>query len=183
MKLVEQLFLNVSELSITNKPMLIGTILGSCVAVIIHVPRLKLSAICHARLPKGPCLLKKKHSFCYVDSALDYMVSELYLLGAKRSELIVKAFGGSQVIFAAQNTMKNMRVNRKKSIGEQNIAALHRGLKKHGLHLVSYDLGGNRGRRLKYNTLNNEVLIKMINKGPVAMDEMGLLLNNFIFNR
>jgi len=180
---IEQLFLNVSELSITSEPMLINTILGSCVSVIIHVPRLQLSAICHARLPQSPCFHTKKNGFCYVDSVLDYMVSELCSLGARRSELIVKAFGGSQVIFSDQNTMKNAKFKRKKTIGEQNIAALYKGLKKHGLHLVSYDFGGNRGRKLKYNTLNNEVLIKMLNKGSVAKDEIALLHKNFIFNR
>lgn len=177
------LFLNVSELSVSGKPLLIKTILGSCVAVVISVPRLQLSAICHARLPQGESVANKKNGFCYVDSAIDFMVLKLYSLGAKKAELIVKAFGGAQVIFADVRMKKTGQLSNKKSIGEQNISAVHAGLKKHGLQLANSDFGGTSGRKLIYNTLNNEVSIKMLSKEVVTENKISLLLKDFIFNR
>ncbi len=81
------IFLNVSEVYITNKHERVKTILGSCLAIILFVPRLHLSAICHVRLPKGKSDITKKNGFCYVDSSLDYMINKLLSKGAKKTEL------------------------------------------------------------------------------------------------
>ena len=154
------------------------TILGSCLAIIVFVPRLHLSAICHARLPKGKCDVTQKSGFCYVDSSLDYMINKLLSMGAKKNEFIVKAFGGAQVVFP-HLTFKNKRV----TIGEQNIDAIYSQLKDHELTLSSYEFGGKSGRKLIYNTHNNEVLIKPLTKQVITKNETNLLLKNFIFNR
>ncbi len=95
---IEQTLLNVSELHITDKPKKIKTRLGSCLAIIMFVPRLKLSAICHARLPHGECTPSKKNGFCYVDGNVDYMLESLCNQGAQKSELIIKAFSGAQML-------------------------------------------------------------------------------------
>jgi len=171
-------FLNVSEVLITDEDTKIKTILGSCVSIVIFVPRLKLSAICHARLPQGRCDKSKKNGFCYVDSSFFYMVDELTKRGANEKEFVIKAFGGAEIAFtqSSRNTVKT-------SIGQQNISQMETVLASRGLQLSGYDLGGKSGRKLIYNTHKNEVLIKPLTENTSTENEIALLLENFIFNR
>ncbi len=171
-------FLNVSEVLITDKDTKIKTILGSCVSIVIFVPRLKLSAICHARLPQGKCDVSKKNGFCYVDGSFFHMVDELTKRGANEKEFVIKAFGGAQIAFTENN--KNIV---KTSIGQQNINQIDTVLASRGLKLASYDLGGKSGRKLIYNAHKNEVLIKPLTENTSTENEIALLLENFIFNR
>lgn len=177
-KQINTQFLNVSEVLITDKDTKIKTILGSCVSIVVFVPRLKLSAICHARLPQGICDKSKKNGFCYVDGSFFYMVDELTKRGANENEFVIKAFGGAQVAFTNNN--KNIR---KASIGQQNINQIETVLASRGLQLSGYDLGGKDGRKLIYNTHKNEVLIKPLTENTSTENEITLLLENFIFNR
>ncbi len=177
-KQINTQFLNVSEVVITDKDTRIKTILGSCVSIVIFVPRLKLSAICHARLPKGKCDPSRKNGFCYVDGSFFYMVDELTKRGANEKELVIKAFGGAQIAFS-----ENKRNIAKTSIGQQNINQIETVLASRGLKLDGYDLGGKSGRKLIYNAHKNEVLIKPLTENTNTENEIALLLENFIFNR
>ncbi len=175
---LKTIFLNVSEIHITNENEKIKTILGSCVSVVIFVPRLKLSAICHARLPQGKYTPSKKSGCCYVDGSILYMINELLKRGASENEFVIKAFGGAQIVF--KNIEKNVA---SKSIGQQNVAMIKTVLAERGLVLSSYDLGGHSGRKLIYNTHKNDVLIKELTEKTSTENEISLLLKNFIFNR
>jgi chemotaxis protein CheD len=46
------IFLKPGALYISEKPAIVSTILGSCIAVTIFNKRLKVGGICHALLPK-----------------------------------------------------------------------------------------------------------------------------------
>lgn len=175
---METFFLNVSEVHITDKNKSINTILGSCVSVIFFVPRLKLSAICHARLPEGEPTPTKKNGFCFVDSSMIYMLNTLKRKGAIESEMIIKAFGGSQLTVSSNN-----RNSAKLSVGEQNVNMVKKILAKYNLQLSSYDFGGTSGRKLIYHTHKNEVLIKLLTEEPCTENHINTLLKNFIFNR
>ena len=51
---IDEYFLNPGELIFSKKPIVIKTVLGSCVAVILHDKEKKIGAMCHYLLPEAP---------------------------------------------------------------------------------------------------------------------------------
>ena len=141
------------ELYIAKKPMIIKTLLGSCVSVVMHNKRTKVSAISHAQLPgKKECSQCSSHcpvrclkdsdddnSFKYVISSTKYMLNKLENMGIERNEIDIKLFGGSNVMKA---------LTRDKTVGESNIEQAHQTLKNLNLKIKGEDTGGDTGRTI-----------------------------------
>jgi chemotaxis protein CheD len=120
-------------------------------------PRLGAGALCHGVLPRNPDACQQSNcdpAEChrYVDSSIRYLAREFDKLGARREEVVVKAFGGADVL--AMNPGCN-RV----TVGAQNCAAALEVLPEEGFTIAASDLGGRRGRRIQFDTSTGEVLL------------------------
>lgn len=153
------LHLNPGELYIGKKPALISTILGSCVAVVMFHPTSAIGAICHSLLPdcqchEEPCLGKScRDCFRYVDCSVVHMVNWFRDQGAPPWELQVKLFGGSDMF---DHNMGD------RSVGQQNIRIAREVIEKEGMRLLALDVGGNRGRKIIFNSMTGEVFMKRL---------------------
>ncbi|MFW5838186.1 MAG: chemotaxis protein CheD, partial [Desulfovibrionaceae bacterium] len=91
--------LHTGKCLVSREPTLVSTILGSCVAVTMHAPRLRCSGVCHAFLPSlqdGYPEIPGNNQECrFVDSAIEHLLQRLARLGARPDELEIKLFGGS----------------------------------------------------------------------------------------
>jgi chemotaxis protein CheD len=74
-------------------------------------------------------------------------------LGASRGELVVKLFGGADVL-----PVPAARADRL-TVGAQNCQAALAVLLEEGLRVSASDLGGVRGRRIHFHTGTGEVLV------------------------
>ena len=76
------------------------TVLGSCVGVTFWVPRLGLAALCHPMLPNVPggAPARPAAGRRYVDFAIRDLARQFDALGAQRSEVQVKLFGGARCL-------------------------------------------------------------------------------------
>ena len=87
---------------LVSQPAVLRTVLGSCVGVTFLVPRLGIGALCHPMMPKCPPAQMARMSVRagrrYVDFAIRDIASRLDSLGAVRSEVLVKLFGGNDVL-------------------------------------------------------------------------------------
>lgn len=95
---VSDVYLHPGESYLARKPAIIRTILGSCVGVTFWGARLVVGALTHSQLPHGPVnsadvTLARCHR--YVDSSIREIARQLDALGAVRSEVHVKVFGGA----------------------------------------------------------------------------------------
>ncbi|MCG6552291.1 MAG: chemotaxis protein CheD [Candidatus Magnetominusculus sp. LBB02] len=155
-------FLNPGEVCITEKPVLVKTILGSCVAVTLFEPVRRIAAICHGMLPEcggkgcGGCHERLKFVTCSIEHLLDKMRER----GVKIGSLQVKVFGGGDVLL---NQAKSVKA----TVGRQNIEAAMRVLSSFGLTPLTSDLGGNRGRKIFFNTETGTVMLKKLRKTTV----------------
>lgn len=155
------IYLKPGEMYMTEKPTLVSTVLGSCVSVTMFNPRLKIGAICHGLLP-----IYKPNSICsgsmeeykYVNSSIEKMITKYKIYGVRNSELEVKIFGGSEMIYAQAG------VSHIVSIGTQNIQAAIQTIKSNGLSPVVTNVGGISGRRLLFNTYSGEIFLKHLNR-------------------
>ena len=142
-------FLSIGELIISDKPTQIWTVLGSCVSIVLHNPRKKVSALCHAQLTEkeifgesGSDLFTKKavkDDFRYVASSINYMLDKMQSMGINKNEIQASVYGGASIIekFTYQ-------------IGLENANAACSVLEKHGIRVIKKDIGGGKSRTIRH---------------------------------
>ncbi len=148
--LLEKIYLKPGELIVSEEPVMITTVLGSCISVTMFHPRTGAAAICHGMLPNGG----KSDSFKYVDTSLLYMARYFKRLEIARSEIQVKLFGGADMFNNAQPSVRNL------TVGWQNISVATSCLEEYGLVPTASDVGGKKGRKLIFKTDTGGVFIK-----------------------
>ena len=149
----QQHFLYPSTLYASSSPTLVTTILGSCVAVCLFDPVLKIGGLNHYMLPlwNGHGLASPK----YGNIANEKLLEKLHQLGSKHGNIVAKVFGGGEVI---DNTIKQF------NIGERNIIIAFEMLERLNITILAKSVGGKFGRRIEYNTSTGEVKHRFIER-------------------
>lgn len=152
------IFLKPGEVVIARTPVLISTVLGSCIAVTMFSACSSFAAICHAMLPENndrDCDLR------YVDAALKHIHHKIVEYGIG-CDLEVKLFGGAQVLHAGEHDPDRI------TIGSQNVLKAEEKLKALGFTVSARDTGGLKGRKLFFCTRSGNVYIRQIREGTRA---------------
>ncbi|MGV1098356.1 chemotaxis protein CheD [Thiovibrio sp. JS02] len=165
-----KIFLKPGEICIADAPCFVWTTLGSCLSVVFFSPRLKLGAICHAQLPfRGrngsrcwdacpvKCMQDAPSScdFKYVNCAVNHMLDEFLRRGVARQELVVKIFGGANVLRIFDGNQ---------SVGERNAAEALNLLASKNIPVTAKDVGGENGRTLGFYSDTGQVILKITPK-------------------
>lgn len=139
-----------SGIFVDKKPHVVDTVLGSCVAVCLFDERLKIGGINHYMLPfwNGQGLASPK----YGNIAMDKLIEKLELIGANRKHIKAKVFGGANQMQSSLN------------VGERNVLMVRDYLASCGIPIVAENVGGEIGRKIRYNTGNGQVLMKFLQK-------------------
>jgi chemotaxis protein CheD len=131
--------LHIGEVAASKSPVVLGTLLGSCVAVCLHDPVLGAGGMNHILLPK--CRVGDISPRCGVH-AMELLINELMKLGGDRRRFIAKAFGGANVI----------RGIKMPPIGLGNANFVRNFLATERIPLVSQRLGGNHAVHVFFRT-------------------------------
>jgi chemotaxis protein CheD len=174
---VPGLTLHPGELYLARSPMLLQTILGSCVGVTFWSAQLGAGAMCHGVLPRwresygAGAGLADQHR--YVDLCIQYLARQFDALGADRRELQVKVFGGADVLPILPSRAKIL------TVGALNCRAALEVLQEEGFRIVASDLRGIRGRRIHFHTGSGEVMVHRLASwsclAPESDDETALV--------
>jgi chemotaxis protein CheD len=148
----ETVYLRPAEAYVDDRPALVSTILGSCVAVTMFHRATMRGRMCHAVLPTNPSP-GQGDTFRYVDSSITYMMEDLLFKGIERTEIEVKLFGGAKAID---------RDDRGTTVGELNIERALQVIRKERLTLFASDVGGRAGRKIVFDTRSGKVLLKRL---------------------
>lgn len=183
----QQIFLQPGEIYVSEKPAVVSTLLGSCVAVTMFCSRKGLASICHGLLPtcrgEKPCTCGE---FCqegirFVDCSIMRMLGWFEQKGTAREEIVVKVFGGSDMI---RGGMGNLR----ESVGQKNIITAFTVIEKEKLSIAASDVGGLKGRKIIFSTKTGEVFLKHLQKSDLEShcvaggdDPMQIIRNNKVF--
>jgi len=148
-----QHFLYPSTLFTSKEPYVINTILGSCIAVCLYDPILKIGGMNHYMLPNwsGNDLVSPK----YGNIAIEKLIEKMLVMGSKKSNLQAKVFGGGDLISPQKNSLH---------IGERNIRVAEMMLAEHKIPVIASSTGGNRGRKILFHTGTGEVRHKFLMK-------------------
>jgi len=147
----DQIIVGIAQMAVCRAPHGLACLgLGSCVAVILYDPVMKMGGIVHVLLPKAPhnCDSDEK----YADTGTKKLVKELLAKGASKERLVAKLVGGAQMFPSLSLSVSD--------IGRHNIEEAKRILKDIGVKIVSEDTQGNRGRSAYLNTENGRVIIE-----------------------
>jgi chemotaxis protein CheD len=128
---------------------MLNAVLGSCIGVALHHPRHHIGVFAHVVLPdstghKGPPAK-------FADTAVPYLLHLLKTEGIAPSGLAVKLAGGANM-FAAKGPMQ---------IGQANMDAVVAALQKAGLHIAAQHIGGDKGRRARFNCDTGELFVEI----------------------
>jgi chemotaxis receptor (MCP) glutamine deamidase CheD len=158
------LFLQPSDMAITEGPATVRTVLGSCVAIIMRSPRLGVAAIAHCLLPNAPASvvpLARQEALKYVDSTVELMLVELSRRGATAVELEVKLFGGADSMDRAPSRSAYQ-------VGRRNVEAALAMLAARGLAPAARSVGGPRGYVIDFDGASGDVKVKRLPMGNGA---------------
>ena len=152
--------LKIGEMRFSDQPMLVVTVLGSCLSVTFYSRRLAIGGICHGIYPSCPraagCHGDCAEKFRYVDCSIRQMVKLFGRFGCSRGEIEVKCFGGADIYMKPLDTPGLI------SVGRQNIAVAEAAFRSEGLTPAARDVGGPQGRKLFFYTHTGEVLLKRL---------------------
>jgi chemotaxis protein CheD len=155
--ILPDLNLQPGELYLARSPAILRTILGSCVGVTFWSARLGAGALCHGVLPRcppgWPPASKPSEGHRYVDFSIRYLAQQFDTLGASRQELVVKLFGGADVLPVTRGRVDRL------TVGALNCRVAAEVLAEEGFIVSASDLGGVRGRRIHFHTGTGEVLL------------------------
>jgi chemotaxis protein CheD len=142
-------FVSLGELFITNKPTHVWTVLGSCVSVVLHNPRMKVSALCHAQLTEKGIVgeTHQKESigkeanddYRYIACSIKYMLNQLFAMGIHKNEIYASVYGGASLIAAFSH-----------QVGAENAEAASKVLGQSGIRIVHKDVGGIKSRTIRH---------------------------------
>jgi len=157
-----RLFIKPGELCFSREPLVVTTILGSCVALTMFHQPTRIGALCHALLPSGPAPLLSKavhqRGFRYVDSAFQAMVTLFERASIPLKQVKFKLFGGGDVLAGGADCVQP-------SVGQQNLEVALNLLAEWGMFLTAQDTGGNCGRKVRFFTHTGDVLLKRMDQG------------------
>ena len=152
-----EVYVQPGESHLVREPTILRTLLGSCVGIAFLVPRLGLGALCHPMLPRTPAKmaasLSRSDGRRYVDFAIRDLARQFDALGANRSEIEVKLFGGGDVLAMTPNA-------KRPTVGKLNSEVAMQVLADEGFGVIASSLGGKRGVNIHFNTETGEVLLQ-----------------------
>ena len=146
----EHASVGIGEAVVAAEPAWLTTILGSCIAVTLYSPRLRLGMLSHVVLPHstGPTAYPAK----FADTAVPYMLSTLQSRGANPESLVAKIAGGSCMF----GNCKPMQ------IGDANVQAVVSALEAAGVRIAAQDVGGTVGRRVYFDLSTGSLTVESL---------------------
>ena len=147
----DERIVGIAQMAICRAPERLACLgLGSCVAVILYDPSLRIAGIVHVLLPKAPanCPTDEK----YADTGTRKLIKEMMALGAAKERLVAKLVGGAQMFPSLNLSISD--------IGKANCQEVRNALREFGIVIVAEDVEGSRGRSAHLNSETGKVVVE-----------------------
>lgn len=152
------------EFYVSSKPIVISTLLGSCVSACLYDKKKRIIGMNHF-LISGDTFPSGK-DFCLSEAgrygihAMELLINEMMQQGARRDNLRAKVFGGS--------SLSRLRSDSVYRIGENNSRFVVEFLYLENIPIAARDLGGTRGRVVHFCHGDYSVYVRRIRSGHNA---------------
>ena len=148
-----------ADLNVAKSPVCLTTLgLGSCVGITLYDKINKIGGLAHIMLPSSLEIKNNSNKAKFADTGITELINEMVKLGAKKTNLVAKIAGGSQMFsFNSDNNVLK--------IGERNVIATKEILKSLNIRILSEDTGGNFGRTIVLDSTDGSLYIRTIGHG------------------
>ena len=142
------------EYYVSARELLMVTVLGSCVAACVRDRVSGIGGINHFMLPDDRRDEDSRfgRSMRYGDYAMEILINQLLKMGARRSNLEAKVFGGGNVLPGFKNHV----------VGERNARFVLDYLTTEAIPVVAKDLLGNHPRKVYFFHASGRVLVRKL---------------------
>lgn len=158
------------EYLVTDREVMLVTVLGSCVSACIRDPLAGVGGMNHFMLPEGESGAAARESARYGAYAMEVLINELIKRGAARGRLESKVFGGGAVL-------PGFTVN---NVGKRNGQWVLNYLATEGLEVFGQDLFDVCPRRVHYFPRSGKVMVRRL---PTASGSEVLASENLYRSR
>ncbi|MBF0406705.1 MAG: chemotaxis protein CheD [Candidatus Riflebacteria bacterium] len=149
----EVVHVTIGDFYATSKPVVLQTVLGSCVSACLFDPVHKVAGMNHILLPGKADIFAYDENSCYGISAMERLINEITRRGGVRTCLKAKIFGGGHVLATASLSS---------STGMKNVDFVLNYLQVEKIPLISQNTGGSFTRRIFFHTDSFDVFVKRI---------------------
>jgi chemotaxis receptor (MCP) glutamine deamidase CheD len=141
--------LYIGDVVASAKPLLLQTLLGSCVAVCLRDPIAQVGGMNHILLP-GRCE-DNQPSRCGVH-AMELLINAIMRAGGDRRRIVAKVFGAANVIASLQSP----------TVGELNAKFIREFLATERIPLVAQRLGGTHAVQVHFRTDTGKAIVHSV---------------------
>ena len=145
----EQVTIHIGGVVASRKPVVVSTVLGSCISVCLRDPKTLAGGMNHFMLPNNSA--DESVSARYGIHAMELLINECMKAGADRRRLEAKLFGGGHVL-KMRETDNNVPLS--------NIAFALDFLTTENISILSQDLGGYEAREVHFFTDTGKTLMR-----------------------
>jgi chemotaxis protein CheD len=154
----EVIKVGMAELKIARAPKKLAALgLGSCIAICVYDPEVKVGGIAHVMLPLSSMATDNQNRAKFGDTALPFLLEEMTKAGAKAERLDVKLVGGAEMF---THEIKNERLK----IGERNLQAIEDSCKKLGLKISGRCVGSNTGKSVTMDLESGTIQVRTLKR-------------------
>lgn len=137
-------------------PVVIKTLLGSCIAVCLWDPATTVGGMNHFMLPRGaghagPADSGDPGRFGIY--AMDCLIGAIQKLGGERRRLVAKVFGGAHVLGIRESA---------DGVPQKNIDFIRAFLRDEGIPVAGQDVGGYHARHVHFHTATGRAFVKRL---------------------
>lgn len=157
---MQRVIIGPGEFYVSTQPVIISTLLGSCVAACLYDPVQRILGMNHF-------LLAYRHPFLsntvlesdagrYGLYAMELLINDMLRLGANKLNLKAKVFGGGNVLQLREENCLGQ------AVGDTNLRFIKEFLHNERIPIVSSSIGGNIGRKIHFLGSDFSVYVKPI---------------------
>lgn len=156
--------LHIGGVYASKEPVVIRTVLGSCIAVCLIDPLARIGGMNHFMLPANPRLHGNGHGTDggrFGVHAMELLIGAMQKLGADRRRLAAKVFGGGNILKVLSHD---------DGVPQQNIRFIQWFMQTEQIRVISQDVGGHSPRHVRFHTETGRALVRTL--PPVHADRI-----------
>ena len=147
----------------SERPTIIKTLLGSCVAVCLHDAERAVGGMNHFMLPRGDGNGDDAEAGRFGVHAMDLLIGAIMKAGGDRRRLVAKVFGGANVLDLSGSVV---------DVPRRNIDFAKTFLEEEGIPVLSAAVGGRYPRHVHFHTDSGRAFVKHVRRvRPHALAE------------
>ncbi len=152
-----EVFLKPGELWFGEGPVVVRTVLGSCVAITLWHPARRLGGMCHFMLPSRPSCSDSPPDGRYANEAMELLLGHMQRHGTRASDYEAKLFGGGRMF---PNIPCSRSSQCQRGVQDANVDIARALVAEHRLRLRGEHLGGDGHREVLFDVATGAVWIR-----------------------